>query len=124
MLVVMKFKRLPSMLLSRCKFNSLKLLTKTFGYRETLNDLIKVDDGGESLIYAACLLYPDLVKELIEKVAKPFLTSDLRKSYFNGYQSAKWADMLGHELFRSLDEEPLVYPWLMKSEKGDVDSDV
>ena len=26
----------------------------------SLNDLLKAEDGGESLIYAACLLYPDL----------------------------------------------------------------
>ena len=32
--------------------------------------LVKTEDGGESLVYAACLLYPDLVKELVEKVAK------------------------------------------------------
>ena len=83
-----------------------------------------MEDGGESLVYAACLLYPELVKELIEKVAKPFLNSDLRKSYFNGYQLAKWVDILNHDLFRSLEEEPLVYPWLMKSDKNDIESDV
>ena len=36
----------------------------------SFNDLLSVTDGGESLVYAACLLYPDLVKQLIEKVAK------------------------------------------------------
>ena len=51
----------------------------------SLNDLLSVTDGGESLIYAASLLYPDLVKKLIEKVAKQNLNSDLRKSYFTGY---------------------------------------
>ena len=60
----------------------------------TLNNLLGVEDAGESLIYAACLLYPDLLKQLIEKVAKQNLNSDLRKSYFTGYQSAKWSDML------------------------------
>ena len=79
----------------------------------TLNDLLSVQDGGESLIFAACLLYPDLVKRLVEKAAKQNLNSDLRKSYFTGYQTAKWCDMLEHELFSTLDEEPLAYPWLM-----------
>lgn len=41
------------------------------------------------------------------------MNSELRKSYFTGYQSAKWCDMLEHELFSSLEEEPLAYPWLM-----------
>ncbi len=59
---------------------------------QSLNDLIDAPDAGESFIYAACLLYPDLVKTLIQKVAKQNLNSDLRKSYFTGYQSAKWAD--------------------------------
>ena len=86
--------------------------------RATLNNLLGVEDGGESLIYAACLLYPDLVKQLIEKVAKQNLNSDLRKSYFTGYQSAKWSDMLQHVLFSSLDEEPLAYPWLMPEGKN------
>jgi len=36
----------------------------------SLNDLIEAPDAGESFIYAACLLYPDLVKMLIQKVAK------------------------------------------------------
>ena len=71
------------------------------------------------MVYAACLLYPDLVKQLIEKVAKQNLNSDIRKSYFTGYQSAKWADMLQHELFTSLEEEPLAYPWLIKTENDD-----
>ena len=31
----------------------------------SLNDLLHAEDGGESLIYAACLLYPDLVKQLV-----------------------------------------------------------
>lgn len=35
-----------------------------------LNDLISAPDAGESLIFAACLLYPDLVKELVMKVSK------------------------------------------------------
>ena len=52
---------------------------------ESLNDLVAVEDGGEALVYAACLLYPDLVKQLIEKVAKQNLNSDLRKSHFTGY---------------------------------------
>lgn len=43
----------------------------------------------------------------------------MRKSHFSGYQSAKWVDILGHELFKSLDEEPLAYPWLMKTTDGD-----
>lgn len=86
---------------------------------QSLNDLLSVQDGGESLIYAACLLYPDMVKQLIEKVAKNNLNSDLRKSYFTGYQSAKWCDMLEHDLFRSLEEEPLAYPWLIKTEDDD-----
>ena len=47
------------------------------------------------------------------KAAKQNLNSDLRKSYFTGYQTAKWSDMLEHELFSTLDEEPLAYPWLM-----------
>ena len=62
---------------------------------------------------AACLLYPDLVKQVVEKCAKQNFNSDLRKSYFTGYQSAKWCDMLEHELFTSLDDEPLAYPWLI-----------
>ena len=28
----------------------------------SLNDLLQAPDGGESLLMAACLLYPDLVK--------------------------------------------------------------
>ena len=36
----------------------------------SLNDLIEAPDAGESFVYAACLLYPDLVKMLIQKVAK------------------------------------------------------
>ena len=52
---------------------------------EKLEDLLDVEDGGESLIFAALLLYPDLVKQLVEKVAKNSLESDLRKSYFTGY---------------------------------------
>ena len=36
----------------------------------SLNDLILAPDAGESFVYAACLLYPDLVKMLIQKVAK------------------------------------------------------
>jgi len=51
----------------------------------SLNDLLAAPDAGESLIYAACLLYPDLVKQLVEKAAKQNLNSDLRKSYFSGY---------------------------------------
>lgn len=68
----------------KCKFILGNCLT-LFILRSTLNDLISAKDGGESLIYAACLLYPDLVKELIEKVAKQNLNSVLKKSYFSGY---------------------------------------
>ena len=46
--------------------------------------MLAAEDGGESLVYAACLLYPDLVKQLVEKVAKQNLNSDLRKTYFTG----------------------------------------
>ena len=53
------------------------------------------------------------------------MNSDLRKSYFTGYQSAKWCDMLQHELFTSLDEEPLAYPWLINvADDDDSKSDV
>ena len=36
----------------------------------SLNDLLQAPDGGESLLMAACLLYPDLVKQVVEKCAK------------------------------------------------------
>ena len=122
-MAVTRFKLSPSKPSPRCKFNLIVPLITPFS-SQTLDDLLKVEDAGESLIYAACLLYPDLVKELIEKVAKQSLNSDLKKSYFTGYQSAKLADMLSHDLFSSLEEEPLAYSWLMKSEGSDVESDV
>jgi len=37
---------------------------------QNLNDLLNAPDAGESLIFAACLLYPDLIKELVNKAAK------------------------------------------------------
>lgn len=84
----------------------------------SLNDLIEAPDAGESFIYAACLLYPDLVKMLIQKVAKQNLNSDLKKSYFTGYQSSKWVDMLEHSLFYELEDEPVAYPWLIKAQNS------
>ena len=90
----------------------------------SINDLLHAEDAGESMIFAACLLYPDLVKELVCKVAKQNLNSDLRKSYFTGYQAAKWCDLLEHDLFSSLEEEPLAYPWLMETkETNETESD-
>ena len=87
--------------------------------------MIEAKDGGESLVFAACLLYPDLIKQLVEKVAKQSLNSDLRKSYFSGYQSAKWVDILSHDLFSSLDQEPLAYAWLIAQGEADcTDTDV
>lgn len=69
-----------------CGGNDVQIIAfDTFTEMSTLNELISAKDGGESLVYAACLLYPDLVKELIEKVAKQNLNSELKKSYFTGY---------------------------------------
>ena len=42
----------------------------------------------------------------------------MRKSYFTGYQTSKWADILTHEVFTG-DEESLQYPWLCDNETGD-----
>jgi hypothetical protein len=56
---------------------------------------------------AACLLYPDLVKRLLEKVGKQQWSSVLKKSYFEGYQQKSWADLMQHDLFSSIDEDLL-----------------
>ena len=84
----------------------------------TLNELLKVEDG-EALVYAAILLYPDMFVQLIQKVAKQTLNSDLRKSYFTGYQCSKWADILQHEIFTGTEEENLQYEWICNEEDND-----
>ena len=50
-----------------------------------MDQLLDIEDSGESLVFAAVALYPQTVKKLIEKAAKQNLNAVLRKSYFSGY---------------------------------------
>jgi hypothetical protein len=43
---------------------------------------------------AACLLYPDLVAQMLVKIAKQQMNSDSRRSYYTGMQSKTWTEIL------------------------------
>ena len=89
---------------------------ESFKNINTLNELLALEDA-EPLIYAAMALYPDLIVDLIQTVAKQSLNSVLKKSYFTGNQCAKWSDMLTHGHFTEADD--LDYEWLSNDPKAD-----
>ena len=74
-------------------------------------------EDAEPLIYAAVALYPDLIVDLIQKVAKQSLNSVLKKSYFTGNQCSKWSEMLTHGHFTEV--EDLDYEWLSSDPETD-----
>ncbi len=71
------------------------------------------------MLFAACLLYPDLVVQLINKVFKQQLNTDVRKSYFKGHQASKWSQILTHPLFADIDQDFLCYEWVSEKEDSD-----
>ena len=89
---------------------------ESFKNINTLNELLMLEDA-EPLIYAAVALYPDLIVDLIQKVAKQSLNSVLKKSYFTGNQCAKWSEMLTHGHFTEVEE--LDYEWLSTDPETD-----
>jgi len=64
-----------------------------------------MEASGETLVMAGCLLYPDLVHKLLQKVGKQQWTSVLKKSYFEGYQAKAWQEICQHALFAEVDED-------------------
>ena len=84
---------------------------------ETLGQIL--EGNGESMIYAACLLYPDLVAQLLRKVAKQQMTSVISKSFFEGNQKKKWSEILVHPLFSEIDEDLHLYEWISQDEDSE-----
>jgi hypothetical protein len=71
------------------------------------------------MIYAACLLYPDLVAQLLRKVAKQQMTSVICKSFFEGNQKKKWSEILVHPLFSEIDEDLHLYDWIARDDDAE-----
>jgi hypothetical protein len=57
--------------------------------------------------------------QLIKKVAKQQLNSDIKKSYFKGWQAKTWTQILGHQLFAEIDSELLCHDWISKNEDAE-----
>jgi hypothetical protein len=77
-----------------------------------------MEANSETLVMAGCLLYPDLVQKLLEKVGKQQWTSVLKKSYFEGYQAKAWQEICQHALFAEVDEDMLAYEWVTESDES------
>lgn len=45
------------------------------------------------------LLYPQLYKQMLQKIAKKQLTQTFKKSWYQGYQTQNWKNILEHDLF-------------------------
>jgi len=75
-----------------------------------------IESSAEALICAGCLLYPDLVEQLLRKVAKQQMTSQSKKSYFKENQAKTWSEILAHPLFADVDEDLYSFEWVSEND--------
>lgn len=47
------------------------------------------------------------------------MNTDVRKSYFKGYQAKKWSEILLHPLFAEIDFDLLCYEWVSENQDAD-----
>jgi hypothetical protein len=83
-------------------------------FRQSLEAII--ESSAEALICAGCLLYPDLVEQLLRKVAKQQMTSQSKKSYFKENQAKTWSEILAHPLFADVDEDLYSFEWVSEND--------
>ena len=67
----------------------------------TLHELFEIPEDPEQsvlepdlFIILTMLLYPQLLKQLLTKIAKKQFTQNLKKSWYQGYQSQNWKNIL------------------------------
>jgi hypothetical protein len=77
------------------------------------------DANAEALVFSACLMYPDLVDQLIRKVGKQQMQNEQRKAGWTGFQTKSWQQILIHSLFSEVDKSLLDYEWVTKSDDSD-----
>lgn len=97
---------------------------------DTLHLLFELPEDPEQAVYEpdmfvilTLLLYPQLLKQLLTTIAKKQFTHNLKKSWYHGYQSQNWKNILQHDLFDT-PIESLSYDWVVSAnEKAVLDDE-
>jgi hypothetical protein len=77
------------------------------------------DANAEALVFSTCLMYPDLVQQLLMKIAKQQMSYEIKKEGWSGFQTKSWNEILTHPLFSEVDSSLMDYEWIVQSEDSE-----